>query len=101
MTALGVKVSPEPKPKRKTGGKKKQGGGAVGSVAGWQPNQRQEFRGNAYEATCRPPSPPVVSEPMPARSGRSGSRVSSRGELYQYYKRMGMLEVFFSLFPDP
>ena len=23
----------------------------------------------------------------------------SRGELYEYYKRMGMLEVYFTLFP--
>jgi len=29
------------------------------------------------------------------------SRPSSCGELYAYYKRMGMLEVFFSLFPGP
>ena len=28
-------------------------------------------------------------------------RVCGRGELYEYYKRMGMFEVFFSLFSDP
>jgi hypothetical protein len=33
----------------------------------------------------------------PIRPVRSGP--SSLGELYEYYKRMGMLEVFFSLFP--
>jgi len=43
--------------------------------------------------------PAPTLEPTPARS-RSGSKASSRGELYEYYKRMGMLEVFFSLFPD-
>jgi len=34
-----------------------------------------------------------------AQHGRPGSAQSSFGELYLYYKRMGMLEVFFSLFP--
>jgi hypothetical protein len=35
--------------------------------------------------------------PSLPRSNRSGP--SSRGELYEYYKRMGMLELYFSLFP--
>jgi len=103
MMSRGNGGPPRQERKRKSGGKTKQSGGSR-SVAGWQPNQRQEFRGNAYKVTCRPrlrPAPAPAPEPTPPRSGRLGSRVSSRGELYEYYKRMGMLEVFFSLFPDP
>jgi hypothetical protein len=43
-------------------------------------------------------APPLSREPQrPAH--RSGP--SSLGELYAYYKRMGMLEVFFAMFPRP
>lgn len=44
---------------------------------------------------------PPANEPMrPAFRGR-GSGPSTRRELYEYYKNMGMLEVYFSLFPCP
>ena len=100
MNAPAAQVSPpEPKTKGKAGGKKQQGGGAaVFSVAGWQPTLKQEFIGNGYEVACR--LPVARPEPAPERPrGRGEGGASSRGELYAYYKRMGMLEVFFSLFP--
>jgi hypothetical protein len=34
-----------------------------------------------------------------ATQPRRGPEPMNRGELYQYYKRIGQLEVFFTLFP--
>jgi hypothetical protein len=37
----------------------------------------------------------------PAAPARRRDEAMSAGELYEYYKRMGMLELYFSLFPGP
>ncbi len=37
--------------------------------------------------------------PIPAHYPDAPSGPMSRGELYAYYKRMGMLQVYFTLFP--
>jgi len=36
---------------------------------------------------------------QPPRIGNHSPERMGRGELYEYYKRIGMLEVYFALFP--
>ena len=58
-----------------------------------------EFRGQAVAVTRSTTlNRPTPSE-APRRPARSGP--SSRGELYAYHKRMGMVAVYFSFFPGP
>ena len=52
--------------------------------------------------TTRRRRPRPASQPThPARENVGSTGASSRGELYEYFKRIGALEVFFALFPDP
>lgn len=47
------------------------------------------------------PAPPPKSYTVPVRVGPSRpSGPMSRGELYEYYKRIGRLEMFFALFGE-
>jgi hypothetical protein len=47
-----------------------------------------------YGPPERDRSRPFVPLPEPARNGPMGT-----GELYEYYKRLGRLDLFFALFP--
>jgi len=93
MKAGGASERPRRKQIRSSGGSTKQAGLCLS--AGCQPSRTRMFQGTAFEVTSGLHSAPAAQPP--ARPARGGA--SSRGELYDYYKRMGMLEVFFALFP--
>jgi len=93
MMSRGNGGTPRQEPKRKTGGKKKSGG--AGAPAGRLQDQPRQFRRSARAIVRRRQRPAPV--PAPQRSTRAGP--SSRGELYEYYKRAGKLDIFFALFP--
>jgi hypothetical protein len=90
MTSRGVRVSPWRQPERTTTRK----------TAGTRRRTESTGQGRAvYGLLHRAINHPMLpAQPLRLVENRSPERMS-RGELYEYYKRIGMLEVYFALFP--
>ena len=92
MMSLGVCEPPRQQPRRtkkgkKEGGRKRRTGSKGSGRAAYRLLLRAAHANQAKAANA------------PSRFWNHSPERMGRGELYEYYKRIGMLEVYFTLFP--
>jgi hypothetical protein len=89
MTSRGVREPPRQQPERTKGGKS----------GGNQARTGNTGSGRAVYSLLIRAANHAKPANQPHRPGNRSPERMGRGELYEYYKRIGMLEVYFALFP--